>query len=71
MKKSSKHKEKTRKFHPLRRQIAALFIGLLLLSICAITLINAMFLEHYYISCKTEVLKDYYRFQWKLYRRSI
>ena len=58
MEKSSEHKEKTRKFHPLRRQIAALFIGLLLLSICAITLINAMFLEHYYISCKTEVLKE-------------
>ncbi len=46
------------KFHPLRRQIAALFIGLLLLSLIAITAINAMFLEHYYISRKTEVLKE-------------
>ena len=46
------------KFQPLRRQIAALFIGLLLLSLIAITAINAMFLEHYYISRKTEVLKE-------------
>ena len=28
----SAKKQKTRKFHPLRRQIAVLFIGLLLLS---------------------------------------
>ena len=46
------------KFQPLRRQIAALFIGLLLLSLIVITAINAMFLEHYYISRKTEVLKE-------------
>ena len=54
----SDKKRKTRKFHPLRRQIAVLFIGLLLLSMIVITLINGLFLEHYYISRKTEVLKQ-------------
>ena len=54
----SAKKHKTRKFHPLRRQIAVLFIGLLLLSMIVITLINGLFLEHYYISRKTEVLRD-------------
>ncbi len=39
-------------------QIAVLFIGLLLLSMIVITLINGLFLEHYYISRKTEVLRD-------------
>lgn len=47
-----------RKFHPLRRQIAALFIGLLLLSLCAITAVNGLFLERYYISKKTETLRN-------------
>ena len=52
-----KHKSrKARKFHPLRRQIAALFIGLLLLSLIAITMINGLFLEKYYIAKKTETL---------------
>ncbi|MDO5798242.1 MAG: HAMP domain-containing sensor histidine kinase [Eubacteriales bacterium] len=50
--------QKTRKFHPLRRQIAVLFIGLLLLSMIVITLINGVFLEHYYISRKTDVLRE-------------
>ncbi len=49
--------KKARRFHPLRRQIAALFIGLLLLSLFMITLVNGLFLEQYYISKKTEVLK--------------
>ena len=56
--KDSDKKRKNRKFHPLRRQIAVLFIGLLLLSMVVITLINGLFLEHYYISRKTEVLKE-------------
>ena len=47
-----------KRFHPLRRQIAVLFIGLLLLSICAITVINGLFLEQYYISRKTDVLLE-------------
>lgn len=51
-------KERTGKMHSLRNQIAAFFIGLLLLSILAITAINALFLEKYYISKKTEVLLD-------------
>ena len=38
--KDSDKKRKNRKFHPLRRQIAVLFIGLLLLSMVVITLIN-------------------------------
>ena len=46
------------RFHPLRRQIAALFIGLLLLSICLITAVNGLFLESYYISKKTETLRS-------------
>ena len=40
---------KTQRFHPLRRQIAAVFIGFLLLSLIAITMINGLFLEKYYI----------------------
>lgn len=47
-----------RRFHPLRRQIAALFIGLILLSICLITAVNGLFLESYYISKKTETLQN-------------
>ena len=47
-----------RDFHPLRRQIAVLFIGLLFLSILVITIINALFLEQYYISEKTDVLLE-------------
>lgn len=50
--------QRKRKFHPLRRQISVLFIGLLLLSMIIITVINGLFLEHYYISRKTEVLKE-------------
>ena len=56
--KDSDKKRKNRKFHPLRRQIAVLFIGLLLLSMVVITLINGLFLEHYYISKKTDVLQE-------------
>ena len=55
---SLKKKEKKRKFHPLKRQLEILFIGLLVLSICSITLINILFLEKYYITRKTEVLKS-------------
>lgn len=51
-------RKKEKKFHPLRRQIAVFFIGLLLLSILAITTINALFLEQYYISKKTDVLLE-------------
>ena len=47
-----------KKFHPLRRQIEFWFIGLLLLSMVVTTLINGFFLEHYYISKKTEVLQE-------------
>lgn len=44
--------------HSMRNQIAVLFIGLLFLSIVAISAINLMFLERYYISKKTEVLLE-------------
>src|SRR5699024_1987114 len=47
---------KTQRFHPLRRQIAAVFIGFLLLSLIAITMINGLFREKYYIAKKTETL---------------
>ena len=51
-------KTRKKKFHPLRRQIEFWFIGLLLLSMVVTTLINGLFLEHYYISKKTEVLQE-------------
>ncbi|MDO4309004.1 MAG: HAMP domain-containing sensor histidine kinase [Eubacteriales bacterium] len=44
--------------HSMRNQVAALFIGLLFLSIVAISAINMIFLERYYISKKTEVLLE-------------
>lgn len=47
-----------KKFHPLRRQIEFWFIGLLLLSMVITTVINGLFLEHYYISKKTDVLQE-------------
>lgn len=51
-------RRRVKRFHPLRRQISVLFIGLLLLSIFAITVINGLFLEQYYISKKTDVLLE-------------
>lgn len=60
-KKNFQHKKagvRQKKFHPLRHQLEFLFIGLLVLSIFAITAINILFLEQYYISRKTEVLKS-------------
>ena len=51
-------KRKKKKFHPLRRQIEFWFISLLLLSMVITTVINGLFLEHYYISKKTEVLQE-------------
>ena len=47
-----------KKFHPLRRQIEVVFIGLLLLSMFAITVVNLLFLERYYIAKKTDVLHE-------------
>lgn len=49
-------KQNRTSFHPLRRQLAGLFIGLFLLSILAIVVVNGLFLEHYYISRKTETI---------------
>ncbi|MDY4693627.1 MAG: HAMP domain-containing sensor histidine kinase [Blautia sp.] len=49
-------KRKFKKFHSLKHQFSALFIGLLLLSILTITLINGLFLEKYYVSKKVDVL---------------
>ena len=54
----SEGKPKKKKFHPLRRQIEFWFISLLLLSMVITTVINGLFLEHYYISKKTEVLQE-------------
>ena len=51
-------KEKKKKFHQLRLQISVWFIGLLLLSMVITTVINGLFLEHYYISKKPEVLQE-------------
>lgn len=44
--------------YKLRNQIAVMFIGTVLLSLTAIAVINAFFLENYYVSKKTEVLKN-------------
>lgn len=44
--------------HTLRGQIAALFMGFLLLSMLVITAINVLFLEHYYISRKTDTILE-------------
>lgn len=46
------------RFHSMRNQIAVLFIGLLFLSIVAISAINMAFLEKYYISKKTDVILE-------------
>ena len=56
---SANHKSRRRrKRHSMRNQIAMLFIGLLLLSIFAITAINGIFLEKYYVSKKSDVLLE-------------
>ena len=57
-KKKMAGKSEKRKFHPLRRQIEFWFIGLFLLSMVITTVINGLFLEHYYISKKTDVLQE-------------
>ena len=60
--KGQKKKEKKKRLgkhgglHSLRGQIAVLFIGLLLLSIFTITIINALFLEGYYVAQKADVM---------------
>ena len=46
--------------HKVKTQIAATFIGLMLIALLAIGMINVFFLENYYISQKTEVLKTAY-----------
>ncbi len=54
-------KDKTKKpsrTHSIRNQIAGLFIVLFLLTLLAITLINGLFLEQYYISRKANVLEE-------------
>ena len=55
-----KHKKaaKAPKLHTMKHQITFTFIGLLLLSVLAITLINGIFLEKYYVSRKKEVLLE-------------
>ncbi len=46
--------------HSIRNQIALIFIGMTLLSVVAIAVINGFFLAEYYISRKTDVLKEAY-----------
>ena len=59
-KKSERQKSsrKPQKLHSMRNQIAVLFIGLLFVSIVAISVINAVFLEKYYITKKTDVILE-------------
>ena len=54
--KKPKKPQKPKKFRFLRHQVAALFVGLLLLAMLLINMINGVFLENYYISKKQEVL---------------
>lgn len=58
MKKLSKASRKPKKFHSLKHQISGLFMGLLLVSLLAITAINGLFLEKYYVSKKVDVLLE-------------
>lgn len=51
-------KKKPKKQHSLKRQITATFIGLLFLSMLAITIINGLFLEKYYVTKKRDVLLE-------------
>ena len=57
-KKEKRKKEGYGKLHSLRSQIAVLFIGLLLLSVFMITVINALFLERYYVAQKADVMTE-------------
>jgi signal transduction histidine kinase len=50
--------KKKGRFHSLRNQIAALFIGLLLISVLSIVAVNGLFLEEYYISKKADSLLE-------------
>ena len=50
--------KKPKKLHSMRNQIAAIFIGLLFVSIVAISGINAVFLEKYYITKKSDVILE-------------
>jgi signal transduction histidine kinase len=50
--------KRPKKFHSLRHQISAIFIAVLLFSIFAITAVNGIFLEKYYISRKVDVLLE-------------
>ena len=54
--KNEAEKKRNKGIHSLKNQITLIFISLLFLSILAITLINHIFLERYYISRKTDVL---------------
>ena len=59
MKTPGKHKlARAPKLHTMEHQITFTFIGLFLLSVLAITLINGIFLEKYYVSRKKEVLLE-------------
>ncbi len=46
------------RFRTMRRQIALMFIAVMLLSVVSITAMNGLFLEKYYISKKVDVLLD-------------
>lgn len=56
--KKPKKPKKPKKLHSMRNQIAAIFIGLLFVSIVAISGINAVFLEKYYITKKSDVILE-------------
>ena len=47
--------------YSLRRQMTAVFIGMLVFILCAVFIVNAGFLEEYYISHKEQDLLDTYQ----------
>ena len=51
-------KKREKKFHSLRHQISVIFMAVLLFAIFAITAVNGIFLEKYYITKKVQVLLD-------------
>ena len=55
---SGSESKKRKNFTHCVGRSAVWFIGLLLLSMVITTVINGLFLEHYYISKKTEVLQE-------------
>ena len=44
--------------HSIRRQVALVFIGLMVLALLTLALCNRLFLEDFYVSSKMKILED-------------